>query len=110
MQYLILFREPDGRKDEHPPEETALHRQRWQQWMEQMTAQNRLAGGKPLTLRGNVIKGKDPQVTEGPHTVGTEIVGGYLIINADSLEEATTLVKSCPIFEFDGYAEVRETM
>ena len=75
-----------------------------------MTAQNRLAGGKALTLQGNVIKGKNPQVTEGPHTVGTEIVGGYLIINADSLEEATILMKSCPIFEFDGYAEVRETM
>jgi len=37
-------------------------------------------------------------------------VGGYLLINAVNLEEATALIQDCPIFEFNGRAEVKEIM
>lgn len=110
MKYLILFREPDGRKDPHSPEEIAAHRRNWQAWMEPLLEQNRLTDGKPLSLEGAIIRGRDRQVTNGPHTVGTEIVGGYHILDAGSLEEATAIMKACPIFEFDGYVEIRPTM
>lgn len=42
------------------------------------------------------------------YAIGTEIVGGFIILHAASLEEATDTAQTCPIFEFDGYAEVRE--
>lgn len=110
MQFLILFREPDGRKDDHSAEEITAHRLHWQQWMQPLMEQNRLAGGKPLSLEGRLIKGKEPVVSNGPHTVGPELIGGFLILNAADLEEATAIMKSCPIFEFDGYAEIRPVM
>lgn len=75
-----------------------------------MIGENRLAGGMPLTLNGKVIKGKEPIISEGPHTVGTEMAGGYLLVNAVNLEEAATFLPDCPVFEFDGYTEVREIM
>jgi hypothetical protein len=110
MQYLILFREPDGRKDDHTPEEISAHRLHWQQWMEPLLQQNKLLGGKPLALDGRLLKGRAPQVTNGPHTAGIEIVGGYLLIEAHDIDEATAIMKTCPIFEFDGYAEIRPVM
>jgi hypothetical protein len=110
MQYLILFREPDGRKDGHSPEEIAAHRANWQQWMEPLLRQNKLEGGKPLSLEGKIIKGANQPATNGPHTVGTEIVGGYLILNAGDLEEATVIMQSCPVYEFSGYVEIRPVM
>ena len=105
MQYLILFREPDGRQDEHSPEEIAAHRRNWQAWMQPLVEQQQLEGGKPLSLEGRVIK--DGQISKGPHTVGTEIVGGFLLVNFPDLEAATTTMKACPIVEFGGYIEIR---
>ncbi|HEY8972180.1 MAG TPA: YciI family protein [Puia sp.] len=110
QQFLVLFREPDGRKDPHTPEEIADHRKSWNLWSEQMNKEHRIIGGMPLTLSGRVLHGAAPSVIEGPHKVGDEIIGGYLLINAHSLDEATSLMQSCPIFEFGGYAEIRETM
>jgi len=107
QQFLVLFREPDGRKDPHTPAQIAAHRQNWNRWSEQMNKEHRIAGGMPLTLAGKVLT---PSVTEGPHKVGNEIVGGYLLINARDLDEATSLMQGCPIFEFGGYAEIREGM
>ena len=163
-QFLVLFREPDGRKDPHTPEpkvdhrstdrrsiispfpsegkfpddpeteKITEHRKNWNFWSEQMNKEHRIAGGMPLTLAGKVLgrpgvpvsdglhekestinegphkKGTRQTVTNGPHKVGEEIVGGYLLINANSLDEATSLMQSCPIFEFGGYAEIREGM
>ena len=147
-QFLILFREPDGRLDPHPEEDIRQHRLEWQAWMDNLVAEKRLAGGKPLTLAGNVIKGPrhpaqpsahqpasnhqpasthEPEpihqperthqpepnhqlTSQGPYRIGTEIVGGYLLINAGSLEEATAIIQTCPIFDYGGFAEVRETM
>lgn len=119
LQFLVLFREPDGRKDPHTPNEVAQHRQNWNRWSEQMNSGHRIAGGMPLTLSGRVLTPSVTEghyqmvsqtITEGPHKVGDEIVGGYLLINAHDLDEATSLMQDCPIFEFGGYAEIREIM
>ena len=117
-QYLIIFREPDGRTGTHAPETLLQHRQDMKTWMDKMTAGQRISGGNALTLNGKVIKGPRPTaqpgnqqtITDSLYTVGTEIVGGYLLLNAGSLEEATAITATCPVLDFGGFAEVRETM
>ena len=108
--YLILFREPDGRIDEHTAEETTIHRQHWADWFAKWSGRGRLAGGSALSLEGTLITGDGSIITKSIHLVGTEIVGGFLLIKAESLDEASTIIASCPIFESGGYAEVREFM
>lgn len=104
--YIILMREPDGRTGTHTPEAIAAHQQHWKSWMGQW--QSKLRGGRGLTLNGKLIKGRDARVSDGIHQVGSEIVGGFLLLTADSLDEAVEIARGCPIYEFDGYAEVRE--
>jgi len=138
--YIVLFREPDGRKLLHSEEEITRHRQNWQTWMEKWGTTGHLTGGNSLTLDGRIIRGIDTPaskegqtattdttiskeaqtttigkesqsattITKTTHTVGTEIVGGFLLLKADSLDAATDIARTCPIYEFDGYAEVRE--
>ena len=55
-----------------------------------------------------MIKGKKPIITDGPFAEGKESVGGYLIIKANTLSEASELALGFPDFEFDGTVEVRE--
>jgi hypothetical protein len=109
-KYLVLFREPDGRTEPHAPEDIARHQANWQAWFARWSQAGNLAGGSSLTLEGRLIEGADAaqRITPVPHRVGTELVGGFLLLNAGTLDEATDIARSCPIFEFDGYAEVRE--
>ncbi|MBS1602516.1 MAG: hypothetical protein JST42_07595 [Bacteroidetes bacterium] len=104
--YLVLFREPDGRMQPHSETDIMRHQQNWKAWMTKWGGNGSLSGGNGLTLEGRLIK--EGRVSDGIHRVGTEIVGGFLLIKAASMDEAVGIAESCPIYEFGGYAEVRE--
>ncbi|WP_448698549.1 YciI family protein [Mucilaginibacter sp. AW1-3] len=111
--YLVLFREPDGRLDPHAPEEIKDHRTKWALWQGDLVAKGLLMGGNALTLNGVVIgpQAEGLPVSSGPYYVNqTEIVGGYLIIKAANIADATVLIKTCPVFDFGALAEIREMM
>ena len=54
-----------------------------------------------------MIKGPNAEVIDDIHKVGTEIVGGYLLLQANNLDEAVEIARELPVYEFNGYAEVR---
>ena len=57
--------------------------------------------GARLTVRGG-------QVVEGPFMETKEAIGGVLILEAASLEEAVAVARECPaLFLQNGYVEVR---
>lgn len=106
--YIVLFREPDGRTNTHTEAQIEKHQLNWKTWFEKWGKEGKLSGGSGLTLNGKIIQGIDANITDGVHSVGTEIIGGFLLLKAESLDEAAAIAASCPIYEFDGYAEVRE--
>lgn len=90
------------------PEEKQAHMEKWGAWMGELGQQGILEGGEPLSGGGKLVTGSAKVVSDGPYSEAKEVVGGYFIVNADSLEQATELSKKCPIFENDGQVEVRE--
>jgi hypothetical protein len=46
-------------------------------------------------------------VTDGPFVESKEIVGGYSIIQAESLDAAAELAHGCPVLQNGGFVEVR---
>lgn len=107
-EFIILFREPDGRKIEHSDSEIKAHRENWKNWFAVWGQTGNIARGNALTLNGKIIKGNGSIVINDIYKNGTEIIGGYLLLNAADLEEAVEIMKTCPIYEFDGYSEIRE--
>lgn len=107
--YLILFREPDGRMDAHSNTENQLHQQKVKSWMDALIKNGNLSGGRALSLNGKVID-TQRQIQNDIYKVGTEIVGGYLLIKSTDLNQATELIRSCPILERGGFAEIREVI
>ncbi len=107
-EFLYLFRGGDARDVQQSPEKMQEHMQKWMEWMGQLGQSGKLVGGKPLDPGGKVVANKGNVITDGPFAESKEIVGGYLIVNAENLEEATELSKGCPIFEHNGLVEVRE--
>ena len=109
-EFLFLFRGGDaGRADlQQSPEQWQQHMVKWKSWMDLLAKEGKMTGGQPLNKEGAVVTGTNKKVTDGPFIEGKEIVGGYLVVNANDLKEATEMAKGCPIFEHDGIVEVRE--
>jgi len=109
-KYLYLFRGGDARMAELSPEQMQEHMQKWGAWMQELSEKNVLIDGLPLSKEGKRVKEAGKVILDGPYTEGAEVVGGYLMVNAESLDHAVEISKGCPIFENDGEIEVRETM
>lgn len=104
--FLVLFRERESRDTSFDAAQ-AEHQKAWKKWLEEWSNKKRLKGGKPLTLQGNVIT-TNKEVMSGPYFLSDEFVGGFLLLDAEDMEEATAIIQSCPVFETGGFAEVRE--
>ena len=107
-KFIVLFREPDGRTTTHSDRAIKAHERNWKNWFSTWGQKGKLSEGSGLTLNGRIIKGYGNIVTHGIYRNQNEIVGGYLLLNADDFDEAVDIMKTCPIYEFDGYAEIRE--
>lgn len=92
------------------PEEMQTILGRYQAWAGRLAEQGRLEAGEKLKDdEGRVLTGRSGsvRVTDGPHTAGKEVIGGFWILDAPSYEEAIALAEDCPHLEF-GSLELRE--
>ncbi|MFP7658141.1 YciI family protein [Chryseobacterium proteolyticum] len=107
-KFIVLFREPDGRTIQHPNDDIKAHQENWKNWFSTWGQKGKLEGGSGLTLEGRMIKDNGNTVTNEIYKNHHEIVGGYLLLKCTDFDEAVEIMKTCPIYEFDGYAEIRE--
>jgi hypothetical protein len=107
--FMLLFRGA-SQQYEYSPEEMQGHMQKWLAWVDQLKSKNIYVSGEPLLPDGKTVKGKKAVVTDGPFAESKEIIGGFFIIKAASIEEATEIAKDCPDLPLDGIVEVREVM
>ncbi len=107
-QFLLLLRQPHGDGPGPTPEEMRHIMSRFMAWMEGLTAKGMVAGTNGLEPAGKVLRGpRGVSLTDGPYAEAKEIVGGYVLINADSLEQALEAARDCPGLEYRMAVEVR---
>ena len=107
--FMFLFRNTTDRSSA-TPEEMQSNMQLWFAWVEKLKGQGIYVAGEPLTPVGKVLKGKQTVITDGPFAESKEVVGGFFIIKADTIEQAAELAKDCPDLPGSGTVEVREVM
>lgn len=77
-------------------------------WLEQLMASGKVIAGQGLARSGAIVSGKGGRnVTDGPFAESKEVVGGYLLLNVETLEEAVAIAQTCPVLAFSGKVEVR---
>ena len=107
--FMFIFTNPTSRP--HPtPEEMQEEMQKWMDWIDKLKKKNIYVAGEALMPGGKIVQGPKKLITDGPFAESKEVVGGYFIIKADSLEKATELAKDCPDLPYGGAVEVREVM
>ncbi len=111
---LVIFSSPSSESKwaSMTPEEMRKAVQKYSDFAAKLREEGRLVDAEGLSLKGKVLKqdGDKLSVTDGPYAHAKEIVGGYYIYTANSLEEATEIAKACPAIETGGTVEVREQM
>src|SRR5579872_4470377 len=107
-EFVLIFRSDALPEVKLTPEGTMIISEQWQNWIGGIVAQDKLvARGNRLGNEGKTVKPNNV-VINGPYAEIKEMLGGYTIIRADSIEEATEIAKGCPILEVGGNVEVRD--
>ena len=105
-EYLLLLRggKPMSSKTEA---ESKAEMQAWGAYMGKLGQNGSLVGGLPLVGGGKTVSANS--ITNDAVTSAKEgTVGGYLIVKAETLDEATEIAKDCPHIANEGNVEVRE--
>jgi len=106
--FVYLFR--GGMSPNASPEQMQQSMQKWRTWIDELGKKGHFKAGDPLESTGKVLSGKQKVVTDGPYAEAKDLIGGYLVVAAETLTDATELAKSCPIFDAGGSVEVRAVM
>jgi hypothetical protein len=107
-EFLYVYR--GGNRSDLSPEQMQQVMQKWMTWMQGLAEKGHLKDrGHPLDAAGKLVNGRSKNVTDGPYAE-KDLVGGYSLIEARDLTQATELSKGCPILERDGSVEIRPIM
>jgi hypothetical protein len=106
-EFALLFRFPNGDPGNIPPEEFKTIAKKWQDWAGGIAAQGRMsAGGQRLDMAGKVLK-PGGVITDGPFVEIREVLGSFIVVKAENLDDATTLAHGCPVLDQGGSVEIR---
>ena len=107
--FMMIFRESAPEVYESmSAEDRRFHLDRWNAWCDELASRGALMSGNTLADEGAIISlagGKRP--IDGPFAEAKEMVGGYFLLSADSLEEAAAIGDGCPLLPFGMTVEVR---
>jgi hypothetical protein len=106
-EYLLLFRNISGDgKYLVTAEDMQKAMPLWQEWIGNIAKQGKLVATNPIDYNGRLVSAKE--VKNQPYLVKKELVVGYLILKASTLDEAIEISKTSPIItEYNGSVEVR---
>jgi hypothetical protein len=107
-EFMLILRHPDGTKVASP-EQMQIWMKHTMDWIGGIAAQNKYVGGNGLLFDDSRVVSHHHIVTNGPFGEVAETLGGYMIVRADSIEEAVEFAKGSPILQGEGNSvEVRK--
>ena len=99
-KYLLLHRSPtDAPRSRPSPEEMQQAMAEWKAWKDKFQAEI-IDMGDGLTREGAVCRSAG--VTDGPYIEGKEIIGGYMLVETESLERAIQIAREGPMTKQPG--------
>ena len=108
-EYALIFRHEDGSKVASP-EQIQIWMQQTMDWLNGIAAKGKFEGkGNGLVFDGAKVVGHNGVVTDGPFGAIKETIGGFVIVKAESIEEAVEFAKASPVLQGEGNTvEVRK--
>lgn len=107
-EFILILRHEDGKKVASP-EQIQKWMKQTMDWIGGIAAQNKYSGGNGLLFDDAKVVKPHNIVTNGPFGEIKETIGGYMIVRAESINEAVEFAKGCPVLQGEGNSvEVRK--
>jgi hypothetical protein len=105
-RFLFVYRRGSDAAAKMNNDEMNKHMEKWEKWIgEGLQKGWMIDPGDGLTDEGRVVNAK--VVTDGPFVESKEVVGGFSIVQAETIDAAAQLAKGCPALLVGGFVEVR---
>jgi hypothetical protein len=105
-KFLFVYRGCSDANRQLTPEQMQQTMEKWSAWIREGLEKGwMLDAGDALQGAGRVVGAK--VVTDGPFVEAKEIVGGFSIVQAETIDAAAQLAKGCPGLQSNGSVEVR---
>ena len=95
MKYVLLIMDTPAEPAPNTPEYGAWYAEVGA-WYEKWGATGKLDGGHQLQAADSAKTVRAAGVTDGPFVETKEVLGGYSVIDADSIDEAVEVAKTWP--------------
>ena len=109
-KFILLLHDELEKEKGYSPDEMQRLVQEHMSWVQELSENGTFLGGDGLVPDGKVIQGAAALVKDGPYIESKEIIGGYYLLQANSLEEVTEIAKGCPCHRWGGVTEIRPIM
>jgi hypothetical protein len=110
MQYMLLIYTPPGSWESHPEEERNAMYEEYFALSRRLREQGKLVSSHELqpSSTATTVELRDGETitTDGPFAETREVLGGYYLIEAESMQEATEWAAQIPSARY-GKVEVR---
>ena len=107
--YMLLFRGTPWDRRDYSAVEIQQIMDDVTTWFEKLEREGKWGGGRPLMERAKLVSGEGGRsVTDGPFPEAKEAIGGYVVLNVNSMEEAVAVARSNPMLNYGLATEVRE--
>jgi len=100
-EYALIMRHEDGTKIASP-EQMQIWMKQTMDWIGSIAAQNKFVSGTGLPFDDARVVHSNKMVTNGPFGEIKETIGGFIVVRAESADEAVEFAKGCPVLQGEG--------
>jgi hypothetical protein len=98
-EFILLIRTQGDHLATLSPEQQQQHLTKVMDYMGGLMKSGKLSSAQPLEMEGNIISGTSGKLKDGPFNETKEVIAGYFLIRANSLDEAIQIAKQNPVLE-----------
>lgn len=107
-EYILLFRH-ENVQGKVSPEQIQHWMEQQMDWVNSIDAKNKFVSGTGLLFDDAKVVNHNKFITNGPFGDIKETLGGYIIVKAESIDEAAEFAKGAPILQGEGNTvEIRQ--
>jgi hypothetical protein len=108
--FLYLYRGTEPVTAALSPQQMQDYLRHFQEWIVSLTKADKISSCGPLGQGGRTLAGPRALITDGPYAEAKDLIGGYTVISADNLDDATEIARGCPFLLVGGTVEIRSVL
>ena len=103
---MLLIRNGIDHQSDWPAERHTSFLKGCQTYIGELKATGNLISAQPMVREGKLLSGSNDEWNISPFNEGREVIVGYYHVRAENLDEAVSIAKRNPEFEFSTTARV----